>query len=441
MICHLAMWLSIASTCCRTHQIRHVQYFAMQRIYLDNNATTQPAPEVVAAVHETLKQHWANPSSVHRFGQSVRQRVDLARAGLASLINCRDRELIFTSGGTEANNLALRGILDRCLPTTKHTDPPRGLLFTTKTEHTAIRQSAEHLQGLGITVVYLPVDRLGRVNANDLAAALNEHAHGNCLPFVTIQWANNETGVIQPIEELVAVCQAHQGDDKPKVIFHTDATQAVSKLPVDVKRIPIDLLTLSAHKFHGPKGVGALYARPGIRLHAQIRGGSQERENRGGTENTPGIVGMSVAAELAKQFLADGDQIERLAALRDRFEQAIIQQLSDTVINSVDSAAPPDSSPTRLWNTSSLGFPRLESEAILLGLSERGLCASAGSACSSGSLEPSPVLLAMGIPEPVAHGSIRFSLSRYTTESEIDQAVETVISVVQKLAKTLPVPA
>jgi len=417
----------------------------MQTVYLDNNATTQPAGEVVAAVQEANEHLWANPSSVHRFGQRVRHRVELARASLASLIHCRDRELIFTSGGTESNNLALRGVLEQAFTLNpENKQPPRGVLMTTQTEHSAIRQPAEHLAELGVHVVYLPVDSYGQVTPNQLKAALAEHAHDHRIVLVSILWANNETGLIQPIDELVAICRTfRQQHPSSKVLFHTDATQAVGKIPVDLAKTPVDLLTLSAHKFHGPKGIGALYVRTGVRLRAQHDGGPQERERRGGTENTAGIAGMGVAAQLAQQFLADREQILRLTAMRDRLESGILKHLPNTVVNSQAPAHPGSATgpvPSRLWNTSNLGFPRLEAEAILLGLSERGLCASAGAACSSGSLDPSPVLLAMGVPEPIAHGSIRFSISRFTTDHDIDHAIPIVNGVIQKLMRTMPVP-
>lgn len=411
----------------------------MHVLYLDNNATTQPLPQVVAAMTQVNEEFWANPSSVHRFGQMVRQRVELARASVARLINCKDREILFTSGGTESNNLALRGILN---PPGAAASTARRLLFTTKIEHAAIREPAAYFAEQGVHVVYLPVTLDGWVDPAVLAAALNEHVKPGDIALVSVQWANNETGVIQATSEIgrvivearsnVKLCDAASGL-KAKIFFHVDATQAVGKIPVDVTTAAIDLMTFAAHKFHGPKGIGALYIRSGIKLRPQNLGGPQERDRRGGTENTPGIIGFGVAADLAKFFVDDPAAVAKQLAVRDRFEQSILRELPLTVINSVHRP--------RLWNTSSLGFPQLEAEAILLGLSERGLCASAGAACSSGSLEPSPVLLAMGIPETVAHGSVRFSLSRFTTQAQIDEAVKIVPAVVAKLAKTLPVGA
>ena len=417
----------------------------MDVIYLDNNATTQPAPQVVAAMQEVNTLLWANPSSVHRFGQQVRQRVELARSAVAKLIGAKDRELIFTSGGTESNNLALRGVLvdGRQRETASGVGGGAGggkrVLITTKIEHSAVREPAKLLGEWGAEVVYLPVDQSGYVEPGVLRDALDAHAGTMDTVLISVQWANNETGVLQAIPGLAEVVEAHRarlskcevGAGRGRLLFHVDATQAVGKMPVSAPLAKLDLMTFAAHKFHGPKGIGALYVRGGVRLKPQNLGGPQERDRRGGTENTPGIIGMGVAAELAAAFVADTSEIERFCSLRDQFERTIADALPDTVVNSA--------SRPRLWNTSNLGFPRLEAEAILLGLSERGVCASAGAACSSGSLEPSPVLLAMGIPEPIAHGSVRFSLSRYTTHEEVEGASRTVIDVVRKLARTLPV--
>lgn len=401
----------------------------MDWVYLDNNATTQPAAEVVAAMQEANATLWANPSSVHRFGQSVRQRVELARAAIAQLIGCRDRELVFTSGGTESNNLALRGFFDGNATAT------RRILITTPVEHAAIREPAESLESRGIEVVYLQIDRDGIVAPAALTAALDEHADSDSDVLVSTQWANNETGAIQDMSALAESVQARRNalrkpGSRARLLLHTDATQVVGKLPVDVRTVGVDMLTFAAHKFHGPKGVGGLFIRSGLKLAPQQRGGPQERERRGGTENTTGIIGAGVAADLAAHFVADDEHHHALAAMRDAFEEAVRTALTDVVVNA--GGAP------RLWNTSNLGFPGLEAEAILLGLSERGVCASAGAACSSGSLEPSPVLLAMGVPEPIAHGSVRFSMSRFTTQAELDRAIKAVTQVVERLRQTLP---
>jgi len=422
----------------------------VETIYLDNNATTRPLDEVIAAVDEAQRALWANPSSVHRLGQRVRQRVELARAQVAELIGAKPRELVFTSGGTESNNLALRGLLERSgaekgvekgVEKVSDTFLVRSgvekvsdtFLVTTPVEHSAVREPAEALEALGVRVVRLPVDGGGRVRGEAVAAAL-DGVEG--VGVVSVQWANNETGAIQPVSEIAAAVAAERDAARDagrslKLHLHLDATQAVGKLPVDVATAGADLLTLSAHKFHGPKGIGALWLRRGVRLQPQQRGGPQERERRGGTENTFGILGMGVAAEHALAFVNDADAVAAAIAVRDRFEAAVLAGVPDAVVNSADGP--------RLWNTSNLAFPGLEAEAILLGLSERGVCASAGAACSSGSLEPSPVLLAMGLSEPVAHGSVRFSTSRFTTADEVDRAAAVVTEVVGKLSAVMPV--
>jgi cysteine desulfurase len=381
----------------------------MDQIYLDHNATTRPCPEAIEAMTRAAGEWWQNPSSAHRPGQAVRAAVDGARDQVAALLGARGRDITFTAGGTESIHLAIRGTLGAARG--------RRVIVTTPVEHEAIRELCEHLERAGeIEVVHLDCSA-GRVDPAALAAALDERADEVAL--VSVQWANNETGVIQPIEALATICRERG------VVFHTDATQWVGKMATDVASAPIDLLTCSAHKFHGPKGVGCLFARPGVRL-APMFLGSQERERRAGTENVPGILGMGAAAEAAARWLADPSGPERVGALRDRFERGVAAGAPGAVVNG---AGLP-----RLWNTASIGFESLGAEALLLGLSERGVAASAGAACSSGSLEPSPVLLAMGIPETVAHGTLRFSLSRETTDAEIDAAIPIVVEAARRLA-------
>jgi cysteine desulfurase len=398
-------------------------------VYLDHNATTPPAPQVVRAVEQAQRELWANPSSVHRFGQMVRQKVELARAAVARLLGARDRDIVFTSGGTESNNLALRGVLD-----TPASSPSLRVLITTAIEHSAVREPAQHLAQQGVTLEHLHVDGDGVVSVDHALELLARYGKPGAIVLLSVQWANNETGVIQPVALLGQAVRAARTPGA-RVLFHCDATQAVGKIPVNVADAGVDLLTLAGHKFHGPKGVGALFVGNGVRLFPQQRGGPQERDRRGGTENTSGILGLGVAAELARDFVHDAAAIALLRGRRDRLEQLVRAALPDTVVNS---GGGPGRSVERLWNTSNLGFPGLEAEAILLGLSERGVCASAGAACSSGSLEPSPVLKAMGVPEPIAHGSVRFSLSRDTRAEEIDAAAAAVGAVVQRLARTLP---
>ncbi len=385
----------------------------MQRIYLDSNATTEPAPEVVEAVARAMRDTWANPSSVHRAGGEAKRVVELAREAVARLIGCQERELVFTSGGTEGANLAIRGSLEHF----GAAEPGRRVLVTTKFEHSAVRELAQKLEKRGTEVVWLPgaADASGVADLDRLESLLA--ARGDEIALVSLMWANNETGSITDIARAGAICR------DAGVRFHTDATQWVGKMPTDLAALQIDLASFAAHKFHGPKGVGGIYVRRNVHIAPQTYGGPQERERRGGTENVPAIAGMGVAADLARVWLS-GDGAARGAALRDRFEQ--------TVVSATEGLVHARNAP-RLWNTTNIGFPRLEAEAILLLLSERGLFASAGAACSSGSLDPSPVLLAMGVEPEVAHGSIRFSLSRDTTESDCTEAAQRVIAAIHRL--------
>lgn len=399
----------------------------MDLVYLDNNATTKPLPEVIEAVRRAQGELWANPSSVHRHGQAARREVELARAAVATLIGAHPRQIVFTSGGTESNNLAIRGVLGD--------QPGEGVLITSRVEHSAVREPAEVFGKMGKTV-WLPIGVGGVIDPSDVADAIREHEGVPGRMLISVQWANNETGVIQPIGRIVEVVReaAEKSASRGGVYLHVDACQAVGKMPVDVESVGVDLFSLSGHKLHGPKGVGALYVRRGLRLRRQVHGGPQELQRRGGTENTAGIVGLGVAAELAGAFLSDGDALAGLTALRDRFEASVLERVPGSVVN-----GPADlSTATRLWNTSNIAFPGLEAEAILLGLSERGVCASAGAACSSGSLEPSPVLLAMGVPEPAAHGSVRFSFGRESTGGEVDRALDILVEVVGRLGRVMP---
>jgi cysteine desulfurase len=381
----------------------------MDVVYLDNNATTRPADEVVAAMLPYLTDWYGNPSSVHRFGQRARQAIDEARAQVAALVRCADAELLFTSGGTEAVNTAVRGLLAA--------RAPRKRIVTTTVEHSATRELCAQLAKEGAEIVELPVDERGALDLDELTAAVTDDT-----ALVTTLWANNETGVLFPIDRIAAIGKAR------RVPFHCDGTQAVGKIPVDVAALGVDAMSFASHKFHGPKGVGALFTRRGLRIRPLLIGGPQERARRGGTENVPGIVGMGKAADLAREHLAD---MPRVAAQRDRLEHAILTTIPDTHVNGRTDA--------RLPNTTNIGFTRLEAEAILLLLSEQGVCASAGAACSSGSLEPSHVLRAMHIDPRVAHGAIRFSLSHYTTDAEIDRALAVLPRVIDRLRAVLPV--
>lgn len=381
----------------------------MTTIYLDNNATTMPAPEVVAAMLPYLTEWYGNPSSVHRFGQRARQAIDEARGQVASLLGCVESEISFTGGGTEAVNTAIRGLFTA--------RAPRKRIVTSTVEHSAARELCAQLAKEGAEVVEVPVDQNGALDLDRLHSALDDQT-----ALLTLLWANNETGVLFPIGQIAPICRAK------RIPFHCDGTQAVGKIPIDVAAIGLDLMSFAAHKFHGPKGAGGLFVRRGVRIRPLIIGGPQEHSRRGGTENVPGIVGMGKAAQLAAEAF---DQIPRVEALRDRLESRILRTINATAVNG--------RTDLRLPNTTNIGFARLEAEAILLLLSEQGICASAGAACSSGSLEPSHVLRAMGIDERFAHGAIRFSLSRYTTEQEIDRTLELLPAIINKLRAVLPV--
>jgi cysteine desulfurase len=383
----------------------------MDVVYLDNNATTRPDPQVVQVMLPLLEQFYGNPSSVHRFGQRARQAVDEARGQIAQLIGSGESELLFTGGGTESINMAVRGLLAARRPRTR--------IVSSAVEHSATRELCQALAQDGAEVVETGVDRDGRLDFDRLKAALDDQT-----ALVSIMWANNETGVEFEVEQISEICR------EKRVPFHCDGTQAIGKIHVDVKVAGIDAMSFAAHKFHGPKGVGGLYVRRGLRLQPLLIGGPQERGRRGGTENVAGIAGMGKAAELAEQYLTE---MPRVAAMRNRLEQQILQRIADTHVNG--------RTDLRLPNTTNIGFSQLEAEAILLLLSEQGICASAGAACSSGSLEPSHVLRAMGIDERVAHGAIRFSLSRFTTEREIERTMEVLPGVIERLRTVLPVPS
>ena len=391
----------------------------MPTIYLDNNATTRPAPQVIEAMHECLSELWANPSSIHRAGQAVRRRIDLARQCTAQMVGCSERDLIFTSGGTEAANLAILGSLRVfSAPTHNH----KRVFVTTRIEHSAVRETAKRLAEDGCETVWLPNDDDGVIDLNALEDLVKKRA--NEIALVAVMWCNNETGVIQPIERIGALCHQHG------VRFYVDGTQWVGKMPTNVATLPVDLLSFAAHKFHGPKGAGALYIKPRTKLAPTAIGGPQERQRRGGTENVAGIVGMGIACELASRwFQTDGRA--RIEAMRDRLELQLLHDIEGAAVNGATAAK------GRIWNTSNIGFPGAETEAILMLLSERGVCASGGSACASGSLDPSPILQAMRVPAERAQGSVRFSLSRETTEAEVDAALEIIPTVVNRLRKSM----
>ena len=358
-----------------------------ESVYLDANATTIAHPEVIDSMVSCMNEH-GNPSSLHRAGQSARRQVELARSEVAALVGVRPSEIVFTSGGTESDNLAIAGTLDALRD--------RRRVLVAEVEHAAVRECVQRLARLGrCELVNLPVDDCGIVRPKVVEDAIAADPDNTAL--VSVMWANNETGVVQPIADIGAVCRAHG------VRFHTDAIQAIGRIPVDLSEVPVDLLTLSGHKVHGPKGIGALVVRPGLRLSPQNIGGPQERERRGGTENVPGVVGLGVAARLAQTWLASSAPAE-CAKWQPAFERTMRAAIPDVVVHSECAQ--------RLWNTSCLGFPGRPAEGLLLQLSEAGVACSAGSACASGSMEPMHSLLAVGMDEVMAGSSLRFSVGR-----------------------------
>ncbi|BAZ40729.1 nitrogenase cofactor synthesis protein NifS [Calothrix sp. NIES-4101] len=378
-------------------------------IYLDNNATTKVDPLVVEAMLPYFSEFYGNPSSMHAFGGQVGKAVNQARAQVAALLGADESEIIFTSGGTEGDNAAIRAAL--------LAQPEKRHIITSQVEHPAVLAQCKQLESKGYTVTYLSVNRQGQIDLDELEAALT----GNTA-LVSIMYANNETGVVFPIEQ-IGLRVKEKG-----ALFHVDAVQAVGKIPMNMKTSTIDMLTMSGHKIHAPKGIGALYVRRGTRFRPMLIGGGQERGRRSGTPNVPGIIALGKAAELELIHLEEATKRER--KMRDRLEQTLISKISDCEINGYGSE--------RLPNTTNIGFKYIEGEAILFGLNQYGICASSGSACSSGSLEPSHVLRAMGLPYTILHGSIRFSLCRYTTEDEIDAVIAVMPGIIDRLRALSP---
>lgn len=381
------------------------------RVYLDNSATTAVAPEVVEAMLPYFTEEAGNAQSVHSFGQRARAAIENARRQVARLINSSPNELVFVSGGTEADNLAIRGIAEA------HSQPGRHII-TSQTEHPAVLATCEALAESGFRVTFLPVSPLGLVRAEDAREAISDDTI-----LISIMHANNETGVIQPIEEIAQTVAEARSRGLGHLHFHTDAVQSAGKIPVDVKRMGVDLLSLSAHKIHGPKGVGALYIRRGTRLAKLLYGGRHERDRRAGTENVSGIVGFGQAAEMARIQL--DDRMERMRALRDHLETQAMSRIPNVKINGA--------SHCRVPNISNLSFQGADGEGLLIALDLKGVAVSTGSACASGSLEPSHVLAAMGLSEEEVRCSLRFSLSAYTTREEIDYTVACLEEAVSRL--------
>ncbi len=381
----------------------------MEIVYFDNNATTRVADEVFEEMKPYFCRLYGNPSSMHSFGGQVGRQLRQARARVAQLLGCDPSEIIFTSGGTESNNMAIKGALA--------TVPQKRKVITTRVEHPAVLAVCRDLENHGYAVVEVGVDRSGLLDLDEL-----EHELDDDTALVSVMYANNETGVLFPVERIAEMTAARG------IVFHTDAVQAVGKVPLNLSRSNIDLLSLSGHKLHGPKGVAALYVRRGTRLAPFMLGGHQEGGRRAGTENVPGIIGLGKACELAAEYMEQ--ESRQVRKLRDKLENAILQSCPGSRLNG--------DRENRLPNTSNISFEYIEGEAILLMLDRYGICASSGSACTSGSLEPSHVLRAMGVPFTAAHGSVRFSLSRYNTEQQVDYTIEKMPQIVSRLRELSP---
>src|SRR5215472_4353008 len=393
----------------------------MRRVYLDNNASTPLLPEVFEAMQPFYLEEFGNASSIHRYGQHARAAVEKARASVAALLNARPAEIVFTSGGTESDNLGIFGLVQR-----------GGHVITSTIEHSAVMNSCKRLEQMGCEVTFVPVNGRGVVDPADVRAALRENTR-----LISIMMANNETGVIQPVEEIGKI--AEEAD----VFFHTDAVQAAGKVVIDVQKLRCDALTISGHKLHAPQGTGALYIKKGTLIQPQMYGGSHERQRRAGTENLPGIVGLGKAAELAKQWLlcpptatsgADGaresDGSVEMAAMRDRLEKTVVNAIDDVGVNGL--GAP------RVPNTTNFWFDHVEGEALVIALDLKGLAVSSGAACSSGAIEPSHVLLAMGLPHQRARASIRVSLGKQSTQEDIEFAGKVIPETVARLREISP---
>jgi cysteine desulfurase len=381
----------------------------VKTVYVDNNATTKVAPEVLEVMLPYFSEYYGNPSSMHFFGGQVQKKVDEARAKVADFLGAEPSEIVFTSCGTESDNAAILGTLDS-YPEKRH-------LITTRVEHPAVGNVSTYLGRKGYRVTELSVDREGRLDLDELKESLTDET-----ALGTIMYANNETGVIFPIEEIGDILKARG------IPFHTDGVQAAGKIPLNMKKSKLDMLSLSGHKLHAPKGIGVLYIRKGTRFSPFMIGGHQEKGRRGGTENVPYIIGLGKACELAKKHL--DEENTKVKALRDYLEAKLLEKIPNTLVNG--------DRVHRLPNTVNVSFEYVEGESILLLLSDLGICASSGSACTSGSLEPSHVLRAMGVPFTAAHGSIRFSLSIYNTKEEMDYIIEHLPPIIQRLRDISP---
>ncbi|MHC5164768.1 MAG: cysteine desulfurase NifS [Planctomycetota bacterium] len=378
-------------------------------IYMDNNATTKVAEEVIEEMIPFLGEKYGNPSSMHTFGGQVGKHLALARERVAALLGCEPDEILFTSCGTESDNAAIKGTLSSY--------PNRRKVVTTRVEHPAVLTTCRDLERHGYSVSEIGVDGQGRLDVDELGFRLDDNT-----AVVSVMWANNETGTIFPVEQIAELAKARG------IVFHTDGVQIVGKKPLNLKDSAIDLLSLSGHKLHAPKGVGVLFVRRGTRMGTFMHGGHQESGRRGGTENVPGIIALGKACELALQGMTEENT--HVKALRDKLEVGILQSCPDCFVNG--------DVENRLPNTTNISFEYIEGESILMLLDQFGVCASSGSACTSGALEPSHVLRAMGVPFTAAHGSIRFSLSRYNSEDEVDTIIEKMPAIVERLRELSP---
>jgi len=381
----------------------------MNTIYMDNNATTRVAPEVLEEMLPYFSDYYGNPSSMHTFGGNVERKIKEARADVAALLGAEPEEIIFTSCGTESDSTAIRAALES-FPAKRH-------VITSRVEHPAVKNLGEYLSKNGYRATFVPVDSKGRLDLDYLYDHLSEDT-----AIISLMWANNETGVVFPVEEVAEVAAERD------ILFHTDAVQTVGKIPINLKQNNIDMLSLSGHKLHGPKGIGALYIRKGTRFSPFLIGGHQEGGRRGGTENVSSIIGLGRAS----RFVADhmDDENTRVKQLRDKLESELMRRIPNAFVNG--------DTKNRLPNTSSIAFEYVEGESILLMMDGLGICASSGSACTSGSLEPSHVLRAMGVPFTAAHGTIRFSLSVYNAEEEIDFVIDKLPPIIERLRSMSP---
>jgi cysteine desulfurase len=387
----------------------------MHRVYLDHNATTSVEPEVLDAMLPYLSTEFGNAASIHTFGQKARAAVETAREHVAALIGARPEEIVFTSGGTESDNHAIFGILSSS-PASASTHPH---IITSSIEHEAVLNTCQALEKRGVRVTYMPVDREGRVDLKTLRDVLLRDPE---TVLITVMHANNELGTVQPLDEIGGIA------DEADVYLHTDAVQSAGKIPIDVNALGVDLLSLSGHKFYAPQGIGALYIRGGTRVRPLLYGGRHQRGFRPGTENVPGIVGLGKAAEIAKKSLAE--DAKRVSALRDKLEQGLLARVPRSRVNG--GCAP------RTPNTTNIFFPGLEGEALVIALDIKGLACSTGAACSSGAVEPSHVLTAVGLAPEEARASLRFSLGRHTTAADIDFALQAVSAAVTQLREISP---